>query len=136
MIVDDGGYGMLRFDQRRSGAATYGVDLHTPDFVALAESFGVRAEAVDGLERRVLRGARAATSRDPEPTRPRRPRGARAAADDVAALVSPGGLSARPSEPGASPLIRRSRAKDRKTPLRGRFGVRYRHEFGLPRNFP
>jgi acetolactate synthase-1/2/3 large subunit len=50
LIVDDGGYGMLRFDQRRSGAETYGVDLHTPDFVAMAESFGIRAEAVDGLE--------------------------------------------------------------------------------------
>jgi thiamine pyrophosphate-dependent acetolactate synthase large subunit-like protein len=50
VIVDDGGYGMLRFDQRRAGAAAYGVDLHTPDFVALAESFGVRAEAVDGLD--------------------------------------------------------------------------------------
>ena len=41
---------MLRFDQRRAGSPPYGVDLHTPDFVALAESFGVRAEAVDGLE--------------------------------------------------------------------------------------
>src|SRR4051794_36475376 len=49
LIVDDGSYGMLRFDQRKSGAATYGVDLQTPDFVALAESFGLRAEAVDGL---------------------------------------------------------------------------------------
>jgi acetolactate synthase-1/2/3 large subunit len=49
VIVDDGGYGMLRFDQRRSGHATYGVDLHTPDFVALAGSFGVRAQAVEGL---------------------------------------------------------------------------------------
>jgi acetolactate synthase-1/2/3 large subunit len=50
VIVDDGGYGMLRFDQRRSGAATYGVDLRTPDFVTLAESFGVSADAVDGLD--------------------------------------------------------------------------------------
>ena len=33
VIVDDGGYGMLRYDQERSGAETYGVDLHTPDFV-------------------------------------------------------------------------------------------------------
>src|SRR5262249_8953249 len=46
VIVDDGGYGMPRFDQRRSGVESYGVDLRTPDFVALAESFGVRAEAV------------------------------------------------------------------------------------------
>ena len=50
VIVDDGGYGMLRYDQELSGAETYGVDLHTPDFVAMAESFGVRAEAVDGLD--------------------------------------------------------------------------------------
>ena len=50
VIVDDGGYGMLRYDQELAGAETYGVDLHTPDFVAMAESFGVRAEAVDGLD--------------------------------------------------------------------------------------
>jgi acetolactate synthase-1/2/3 large subunit len=49
VIVDDGGYGMLRFDQRRQGRETYGVDLLTPDFVALAGSFGVRAERVEGL---------------------------------------------------------------------------------------
>jgi acetolactate synthase-1/2/3 large subunit len=50
VVVDDGGYGMLRYDQQRAGVAGYGVDLDTPDFVALAESFGVRAEAVDGLD--------------------------------------------------------------------------------------
>jgi acetolactate synthase-1/2/3 large subunit len=50
VIVDDGGYGMLRYDQERSGDETYGVDLHTPDFAALAASFGVHAETVDGLD--------------------------------------------------------------------------------------
>jgi acetolactate synthase-1/2/3 large subunit len=50
VIVDDGGYGMLRYDQDVSGAARYGVDLVTPDFVALARSFGIRAQHVDGLE--------------------------------------------------------------------------------------
>jgi acetolactate synthase-1/2/3 large subunit len=50
VIVDDGGYGMLRYDQELAGAETYGVDLHTPDFVAMAESFGVRAESVEGLD--------------------------------------------------------------------------------------
>src|SRR3954447_10762835 len=50
VIVDDGGYGMLRYDQDVSGSDRFGVDLVTPDFVALAESFGVFAEAVDGLE--------------------------------------------------------------------------------------
>jgi thiamine pyrophosphate-dependent acetolactate synthase large subunit-like protein len=49
VLVDDGGYGMLRFDQVQSGVPTRGVDLVTPDFVALAEAFGVPAEAVDGF---------------------------------------------------------------------------------------
>ena len=49
VIVDDGGYGMLRFDQDRRGDPREGVDLETPDFVALASAFGVRADAVDGL---------------------------------------------------------------------------------------
>jgi acetolactate synthase-1/2/3 large subunit len=50
VIVDDGGYGMLRYDQDVAGDDRYGVDLHTPDFGALAEAFGVRAETVDGLD--------------------------------------------------------------------------------------
>jgi acetolactate synthase-1/2/3 large subunit len=41
---------MLRYDQARAGEAIYGVDLHTPDFAALAEAFGVRAQTVDGLD--------------------------------------------------------------------------------------
>jgi thiamine pyrophosphate-dependent acetolactate synthase large subunit-like protein len=52
VIVDDGGYGMLRFDQDLQGDPREGVDLHTPDFVALARSFGVRADEVDGLGER------------------------------------------------------------------------------------
>jgi acetolactate synthase-1/2/3 large subunit len=67
VVVDDGGYGMLRFDQRRAGAEVYGVDLHTPDFVALAQSFGVRAEAVDGLNE-PFATALAAHVADPQPT--------------------------------------------------------------------
>ncbi len=50
VIVDDGGYGMLRYDQELAGTETYGVDLATPDFAAMAESFGVRAETVEGLD--------------------------------------------------------------------------------------
>ena len=50
VIVDDGGYGMLRYDQDVHGDERYGVDLHTPDFAAMAGSFGIRAETVDGLE--------------------------------------------------------------------------------------
>jgi thiamine pyrophosphate-dependent acetolactate synthase large subunit-like protein len=49
VIVDDGGYGMLRFDQDRRQHPREGVDLETPDFVALATAFGVRADSVDGL---------------------------------------------------------------------------------------
>jgi acetolactate synthase-1/2/3 large subunit len=50
VIVDDGGYGMLRYDQQKAGDETYGVDLHTPDFAALATAFGIHAETVDGLD--------------------------------------------------------------------------------------
>jgi acetolactate synthase-1/2/3 large subunit len=45
VVVDDGGYGMLRFDQDRRGDPHVGVDLNTPDFTAMADSFGVRAFA-------------------------------------------------------------------------------------------
>jgi thiamine pyrophosphate-dependent acetolactate synthase large subunit-like protein len=48
LIVDDGGYGMLRFDQHSAGEVPFGVDLATPDFVALAKSFGIPARRVPG----------------------------------------------------------------------------------------
>jgi thiamine pyrophosphate-dependent acetolactate synthase large subunit-like protein len=51
IVVDDGGYGMLRFDQDRAGLPQRGVNLHTPDFVGLARSFGVHADRVDGFGR-------------------------------------------------------------------------------------
>ena len=49
VLVDDGGYGMLRYDQTAAGETPFGVDLVGPDFVALAQSFGVAAERVDGF---------------------------------------------------------------------------------------
>jgi acetolactate synthase-1/2/3 large subunit len=49
VVVDDGGYGMIRYDQDRHGDPREGVDLASPDFVALANAFGVRADSVDGL---------------------------------------------------------------------------------------
>jgi thiamine pyrophosphate-dependent acetolactate synthase large subunit-like protein len=49
VIVDDGGYGMIRYDQDLHGDPREGVDLVNPDFVALARSFGIRADSVDGL---------------------------------------------------------------------------------------
>jgi acetolactate synthase-1/2/3 large subunit len=67
VVVDDGGYGMLRFDQRHSGTETYGVDLATPDFVALARAFDVTAEAVDGLGD-AFADALARQLADPEPS--------------------------------------------------------------------
>ncbi len=67
VIVDDGGYGMLRYDQDVTGADRYGVDLLTPDFVALAEAFGIRAEEVDGLDD-AFGEALAAQVADPAPS--------------------------------------------------------------------
>ncbi|MBW0114630.1 thiamine pyrophosphate-binding protein [Pseudonocardia abyssalis] len=46
LVVDDGGYGMLRYDQQRAGHPERGVDLVTPDFPALAAAFGLPATAV------------------------------------------------------------------------------------------
>ncbi len=46
LVVDDRGYGMLRYDQARVGDPEVGVDLATPDFVALAAAFGIPATGV------------------------------------------------------------------------------------------
>jgi thiamine pyrophosphate-dependent acetolactate synthase large subunit-like protein len=67
LIVDDGGYGMLRYDQDRRGDPHEGVDLTTPDFVALARSFGVRADHVEGLGEH-FEGMLGHHLRVPEPT--------------------------------------------------------------------
>src|SRR5581483_2087361 len=67
VLVDDGGYGMLRFDQERAGDEPFGVDLVGPDFAALAASFGVNARTVEGFGsafESLLR--RAVDSPDPE----------------------------------------------------------------------
>ncbi len=49
VLVEDGGYGMLRFDQVLAGEEPFGVDLVQPDFAALAGSFGVPATTIDGF---------------------------------------------------------------------------------------
>ncbi|HEX4685886.1 MAG TPA: thiamine pyrophosphate-binding protein [Nocardioides sp.] len=53
LVVDDGGYGMLRYDQDRAGDEHRGVDLFRPDFAALARSFDIPTVALgrdqDGL---------------------------------------------------------------------------------------
>lgn len=48
VLVDDGGYGMLRFDQEVAGRETFGVDFPTANFVDLARSFGITASRVTG----------------------------------------------------------------------------------------
>lgn len=43
LVVNDEGYGMLRFDERERFGETFASDLVTPDFVAMAKSFGASA---------------------------------------------------------------------------------------------
>jgi acetolactate synthase I/II/III large subunit len=45
LLVDDGGYGILREYQRDSYGETFAVDLEQPDFPELARSFGVPVES-------------------------------------------------------------------------------------------
>ena len=51
VLVDDGGYGMLRYDFTKDGERPVGTELEPPDFVALAAAFRVAARevTVDGL---------------------------------------------------------------------------------------
>ncbi len=58
LLVDDGGYGMLRYDQLNAGDVPFGVDLTRPDFAALAASFGVDATVVDGFGDKFEHGLR------------------------------------------------------------------------------
>ena len=88
VIVDDGGYGMLRYDQDKAGSDRYGVDLTTPDFEALAGAFGIRAETVDGLDDEFGEAlARAHRRRRAERAGGAHARAARAAAQHLAELV-------------------------------------------------
>jgi thiamine pyrophosphate-dependent acetolactate synthase large subunit-like protein len=48
LLVDDGGYGMLRFDEISSGMPASGLDLAGPDWLAVAAAFGIAAEDVAG----------------------------------------------------------------------------------------
>ncbi len=50
VLVDDGGYGMLRYDQQVANHAISGVDLTRPDFAKLAESFGIPAVTLEGFD--------------------------------------------------------------------------------------
>jgi acetolactate synthase-1/2/3 large subunit len=46
LLVDDGGYGMLRYDFTKDGEKPVGTELEPPDFVALARAFRIAAEEV------------------------------------------------------------------------------------------
>lgn len=52
VVVNDRGYGMLRFDEELRYGRTFAVDLTTPDFAAVAEGFGVpyRRASLEDLE--------------------------------------------------------------------------------------
>ena len=58
VLVDDGGYGMLRYDFVQSGEEPVGTELEPPDFVALAAAFRVPARevTVEGLTAAVAEG--------------------------------------------------------------------------------
>jgi thiamine pyrophosphate-dependent acetolactate synthase large subunit-like protein len=49
VVVDDGGYGMLRYGHEADELPSLGTELHTPDFAALARSFDADAVTVDGI---------------------------------------------------------------------------------------
>ena len=66
VLVDDGGYGMLRYDFVKDGEQPVGTELEPPDFVALAAAF--RVAAGRGRRRRARAGgARRHRLRPPEP---------------------------------------------------------------------
>jgi acetolactate synthase-1/2/3 large subunit len=63
LVVDDGGYGMLRYNQQVLGHPERGVDLVTPDWAQLAASFGIDfVEVSDAGELRAALGEAAARS--------------------------------------------------------------------------
>jgi len=57
LVVDDGGYGMLRFDQTVSGMAHFGVDLWVPDIEMIAHAFQIPTVTPDADDRDGIRDA-------------------------------------------------------------------------------
>jgi thiamine pyrophosphate-dependent acetolactate synthase large subunit-like protein len=66
LVVDDGGYGMLRYDQQVLGHPERGVDLVTPEWEVLAQAFGIDFAEVANADE--LRAALAAAAVRPGPT--------------------------------------------------------------------
>ena len=100
MIVDDGGYGMIRFDQDLKGDPREGVDLANPDFVALAARVR-HSRGQRGRPRRAASGSRSGHVRAEGADAARGQGGAAAAAERVAALV-PAVTAEEPLVTGAS----------------------------------
>ncbi|MCZ3385610.1 MAG: thiamine pyrophosphate-binding protein [Actinomycetia bacterium] len=66
LVVADGGYGMLRFDQQRGGHPERGVDLKAPNWTALGAAFGLPVETpatADDLRDAIARSAVSGTPR-------------------------------------------------------------------------
>lgn len=52
LILNDSGYGMIKWKQKDAGFEKFGLDFQNPDFVKLAEAYGAnghRVESTDGL---------------------------------------------------------------------------------------
>jgi acetolactate synthase-1/2/3 large subunit len=59
LVVNNQGYGMVKRIQTRKFGRSVDVDLHTPDYVKLAQAFGMASERIDGhadLEAALQRG--------------------------------------------------------------------------------
>ncbi|MBY3137079.1 thiamine pyrophosphate-dependent enzyme, partial [Rhizobium laguerreae] len=50
LIVEDGGYGMIRHKQAARGFPDFGNTVDNPDFVKLAEAYGVKGTRVEALD--------------------------------------------------------------------------------------
>ena len=66
LVVDDRGYGMLRFDQERAGLAERGVDLAGPTWSALGNAFALEVDqprSIDDLQNALAHSVLSATPR-------------------------------------------------------------------------
>ncbi len=50
LIIEDGGYGMIRWKQEADGLPAFGLSFRNPDFVKYAESYGARGTRVTSAE--------------------------------------------------------------------------------------
>ncbi len=50
LIVNDGGYGMIKWKQGQAGFDDFGLSFNNPDFVKYAESYGIEAETVGAAD--------------------------------------------------------------------------------------